>query len=232
MNAAQIHAKIYAGRAKAALRLGLVYNVYRPIQATDPLSNQILSINAAFNAGDSTYKSPNLPGDPIWYGDFDGRLTKPGDYLIHSENPTDIKYIAAQQQLLPIICIDCNRSIRIARATPLGAVGAVGALGYSGIADTSAESSDVLGVNPLNNNGTFIGWPCSMIFGKGRLRNSEALPSGTSEQMGWMVYLPISVPIVVGAGDRLIDDLGRMFVVNGAEQSDIGWRINAIEMHP
>lgn len=231
MNAAQIHAKIYAGRGKAALRLGLVYNVYRPIQAANPLSNQILSINAAFNAGDNTYKSPNLPGDPIWYGDFDGRLTKAGDYLVCASS-SQIYYVAAQQQLLPIICIDCNRSIRIARAAPLGSAGAVGALGYSGIADTSTESSDVLGVNPLNNNGTFIGWPCSMIFGKGRLRNPEALPSGTSEQMGWMVYLPISVPIDVGTGDRIIDDLGRMFVVNGAEQSDIGWRINAIEMHP
>ena len=48
---------------------------------------------------------------------------------------------------------------------------------------------------------------------------------------GWFTsqYL---YPLWWGAGDRLIDDLGRMFVVNGAEQSDIGWRINAIEMHP
>ncbi|AQW28645.1 hypothetical protein ACJBUE_12780 [Ralstonia syzygii subsp. celebesensis] len=230
MNADQIHAKIYAGRAKAALRLGLDYNVFRPTGTGNPLSNQVATIKAAFNAGDNTYKSPNMPGDAFWYGDFDGRLTQPGDYLVHPVNPMDVKYIAAQQQLLPIICIDCNRTVRLSRAAPQGAPGAVGAVGYSGLCDSPTESVDVLGLNPANNGGTFVGWPCAILFG-GKSQAAVGLP-GDVKNSGWRILMPPSVPVVVRSGDILTDDLGKRYAVEGAEQSDIGWRINAQEVHP
>ncbi|XLV72565.1 hypothetical protein ACKZDW_07910 [Ralstonia syzygii subsp. celebesensis] len=44
--------------------------------------------------------------------------------------------------------------------------------------------------------------------------------------------MPPSVPVVVRSGDILTDDLGKRYAVEGAEQSDIGWRINAQEVHP
>jgi hypothetical protein len=208
MNGAQIHAKIYAGRGKAALRLGLDYRVMRPNQAINPLSNQVATLKAAFNAGDNTYKAANLPGDAIWYGDFDGRQTLPGDYLVRvSDGQT--YYIAAQQQLLPIICIDCNRTVRISRAAPQGAAGTVGAVGYSGICDAPAESSDVIGINPAS-----IGLPADV-------KNS-----------GWRILLPPSVPVVLHSGDIVTDDLGKRYAIEGAELTDIGWRINAQEVHP
>lgn len=231
MDASQINRKINAGRGKVASKLGLSYSVFRPLVASDPLTNKVDSIKASFNAGDGKYLKPNMPGDPIWFGDFDGSFTSPGDYLVSEGNPSDIKFIAAQQFMLPIIVIDCNRSIRISRSNHQ-ASGNVGAIGYSGICDSAGESTDALGMNPGNNGGVFVGWPCSMIFGKGKLRNADGLPGAATDQMGWMVYLPSSTPIEVKSGDRLSDDLGRMFVVNGAEQSDIGWRINAIEAHP
>ncbi len=229
MNGAQIHAKIYAGRGKAALRLGLDYRVMRPNQAINPLSNQVATLKAAFNAGDNTYKAANLPGDAIWYGDFDGRQTLPGDYLVRvSDGQT--YYIAAQQQLLPIICIDCNRTVRIARAAPQGAVGTVGAVGYSGICDAPAESSDVLGINPASNGGTFVGWPCSILFG-GKSQAAIGLPADVKNS-GWRILLPPSVPVVLHSGDIVTDDLGKRYAIEGAELTDIGWRINAQEVHP
>jgi hypothetical protein len=219
MNAQQIHAKIYAGRAKAALRLGLDYNVFRPISAADPLTNQVATIKAAFNAGDNSYKSPNMPGDPFWYGDFDGRVTQAGDYLVHPDSPLDIKYIAAQQLLLPIICIDCNRTIRVTRTQ---AQSAVGATGYSGACDH--VDADVLGSATGN-----TGWPASVLFG-GRAEIGANLP-GSVKQAGWRIMLPPSTPAVVHHADILTDDLGRRYVVQASEQSDIGWRIQATEMH-
>lgn len=218
MNAEQINAKIYAGRAKAALRLGLDYNVFRPVSAANPMTNQVATIKAAFNAGDNTYKAANLPGDAIWYGDFDGRQTLPGDYLVRvSDGQT--YYIAAQQQLLPIICIDCNRTIRVSRTQ---AQSTVGAAAYSGACDH--VDADVLGSAASN-----TGWPASVLFGGGAEIGAN-LP-GSVKQAGWRIMLPPSTPVVVHHADILTDDLGRRYVVLASEQSDIGWRIQATEMH-
>jgi hypothetical protein len=231
MRAEQIHAKIYAGRGKAALRLGVSYDVWRPAQAADPFTNQIATIKAAFNSGDNTYKMPNMPGEAYWFADIDGRLTKAGDYLTHAEDPTNIKFIAGQQLLLPIVAVDCNRSVRLSRPVAPSGAAAVGAMGYSGLCDSAAESVDMLGTSEKVTGGKMIGWPCSILVGKGSLKNSAALPAGTRNQMGWLILLPPSIPIVVNVGDRITDDLGRLYVVDQAEQTDLGWRIYATEVH-
>ena len=231
MRAEQIHAKIYAGRGKAALRLGVSYDVWRPVKAGDPFTNQIATIKAAFNSGDNNYTKPNMPGEAYWFADLDGRLTKAGDYLTHPEDPRNIKFIAGQQLLLPIVVVDCNRAIRLSRpVTPSGAA-AVGAMGYSGRCDSAMESTDMLGASGLGVGGKFIGWPCSILFGSGKLKNSAALPSGTPNQMGWSILLPPSVPIVINVGDRITDDLGRNYITDQAELTDLGWRIAATEVH-
>lgn len=230
MDAAKIHAKIYAGRGKAALRLGLLYDVMRPVIAADPFTQKITQLNAAFNNTDNKYLKANHPGDPLWYGDLDGRVTQPGDYLVGKES---LYFIAAQQQLLPIICVECNRTVRMTRAvtpTPESSENNVSVLPYSGQCQSPAESEDALGTRP-GAGGPAIGWPASVLFGKGKLRNNTALKAGTSEQLGWQIMLPLSVPVVFHPGDRLVDDLGNIFSVSGAELSDTGWRIQAIEVH-
>lgn len=228
MNADQINAKIYAGRGKVAKRLGISYDVYRPVRAGNPLTNQVATIKAAFNAGDGTYKKPNMPGDPIWFGDFDASITRAGDYLVNCFNKGDIRYIAAKQFLLPILIVECNRSVRLLRTKKEQAVGYIG---YSGVDYEVTENDDILGVAPDNNSGKFIGWPCSILFGKGQMKNAEPLPASSSEQVGWQILLPSSVPVLINADDRLIDDLGRKYSISGAEQTDLGWRIKAIEAH-
>lgn len=231
MDSATLQNKIYAGYAKAALRIGPVYTQYRPGGAGNPLAAPLATFNASFNAEDMKYGRPNKYGAPTWYGIFDGRLTQVGDYLV---GPGETYFIAAQQLTLPILCVECNRTVRVTRPAapvPISTAGGVSVLPYAGVCDSPGESVDVLGISPANNGGVFVGWPCSILFGKGRLKNTDALPSGTSEQTGWLILLPPSVPIIFQAGDRLIDDLGRMYVVNGAEQTDLGWRIAAIEVH-
>jgi hypothetical protein len=219
MNVTQINAKIYAGRGKAAQRIGMDYDVFRPIGAGNPLANQITTIKAAFNAGDSSYKSPNMPGDAFWYGDFDGRVTQAGDYLVHNAAPNDIKFVMAQQSLLPIIVVECNRTIRISRTSSQSGVGDVG---YSGACDH--VDADVLGAGAGN-----VMWPASVLFGRGS-GASTGLPSSVP-QAGWRILLPPSVPVVIKNADILTDDLGKRYIVQAAEQSDTGWRINAIEVH-
>lgn len=216
MDGIAIQQRIYAGRGKAALRIGLDCRQYRPLTAGAPLSNLLATIKAAFNSGDSKYLAPNLPGDPIWYADLDGRVTLAGDYLVRvSDGAT--WYIAGQQQLLPIVCVDCNRSLKITRENPVTAVGAVG---YSG--KLPSTETDVLG-------GPGALWPASILFG-GRKENAVNLPAGT-KNVGWKIMLPPSVPITLMAGDIATDDLGRRYVIEGAELTDLGWRAMSIEVH-
>jgi len=229
MRAEQIHAKIYAGRGKAALRLGLAYRVLRPTGAADPLDSagEMAVINAAFNAGDNDYRKPAKPGEAVWYGDFDGRQTRPGDYLVPASGLGQTYFIAAQQPLLPIVCIACDRAVRVSRAAPpQGGAEAVGAVGYSGLCEAPGASVDVLGAST---GGVFTGWPCSILFG-GRAQPASGLPADV-KNAGWRLLLPPSVPLVLRAGDILTDDLGRRFAIEGAELSATGWRLNAQEAH-
>lgn len=230
MDAAKIHAKIYAGRGKAALRLGLLYDVMRPVTASDPFSNKVTTLNAAFNNTDNKYLKANHPGDPLWYSDLDGRQTQPGDYLVGANSTY---FIAAQQPLLPIICVECNRTVRMTRPVvpvPESESDNVSVMPYSGRCQSADESVDVLGSRPQGGLPA-VGWPASVLFGKGKLRNATALKAGTPEQLGWQIMLPGSVPLVFQPGDVLVDDLGNQFSVSGAELSDTGWRLQAIEVH-
>jgi hypothetical protein len=46
-----------------------------------------------------------------------------------------------------------------------------------------------------------------------------------------MIYLPPSVPVALLAGDRVIDDTGRALVIEGAELTRLGYRLQASEAH-
>lgn len=188
-------------------------NVCRPAGG-DPLANVVTSILAAFNAKNPNYTKPNLYNDAVWYGDFDGRVTLPGDYLVRQSDGA-IWFIAAQEQLLPIVLVSCNRSLQILRE-PLSS--AVGVQPYGGL----TALTDVLPAAPAM-------WPCSILIG-GRVQMGEGLPTDV-KQGGWKILLPPTLPIVVDAGDILVDDLSRKYAVETAEQSDLGWRIIANEQH-
>jgi hypothetical protein len=216
MDGLTIQARINAGRGKAALRIGLDCKQYRPLSASAPLGNLLRTIKAAFNAGDSTYKAANLPGDAIWYADLDGSVTQPGDYLVRNLDGATF-YIAAQQQLLPIICVECNRTVRItrqAKATAIGNVGYVGA--------TIANETAILGTSGAL-------WPASILFG-GKQQVALGLPQD-AKQVGWRIMLPPSAAPVIEAGDFATDDLGRRYRIDGDELTDLGWRMNCVEAH-
>lgn len=214
MDGNTIQQRIYAGRGKAALRIGLPCRVLRPRTASAPLANLIATLNVAFNATDSNYTKANLYGKAVWYADLDGRYTAVGDYLARVSDGA-IWFIAAQQQLVPIVTVECNRRIRISRQTSAEACG-VG--DYSGL----QSESDYLGTPDSM-------WPASILVG-GRALSAIGLPSDV-KQGGWRVLLPPSIPVPVSAGDIIIDDLGRRFATESAEQTDLGWRLTVNEAH-
>ncbi|SCU75526.1 conserved hypothetical protein [Cupriavidus necator] len=216
MDAAKLQDKIYAGYAKAAKRIGYVYDVYRPAAAANPLTNKVTSLNASFSAQEWTYTRPSLPDKPFWYCLIDGRLTQLGDYLVRGGQ---IYFIGGIQDNLPIVAVECNRRIWVTRPPAQTVVGNVG---YSGLCAGNDEFV-------LGSPGGAGGWPCAELFG-GRTRSHESLPASGDEH-GFRIWLPVSVPIVLASGDIVIDDLGRRFSVGGAERSEQMWRLDLTEVH-
>lgn len=234
-----LNARIYAGRGRAAARIGTMTRVYHPADALNPLANLVALVPVAYNALDQKYAVANSYGKVVWYADFDASQAEVGDYLVgtgatvnnpfaHRETDPEYFFVAAKQSLLPVIVVACNRFIRVTRPAPLAA-GSAGATGYGGI--SAAGMIDVLGTAAATNGGADTGWPCAMIFGGGAAHLKDPLPGGAVLAVGWMIYLPPSVPVALFPGDRMVDDTGRVLVIEGAELTSLGYRVQANEAH-
>lgn len=219
MTAAAAQAEIYGAFAEVAAELGTTFAVHRPAGAQAPLSSPLRTLLASFSNEDASYARPAGYGDATWFGWFDGRNTRPGDYLVGERT----FFIAAQQPMLPILAVLCNATVRLARHNAFGAPGdgtgsAVGVAPYSGVEESGDE--------PL-----LSGWPASVLLGGRSTGRGEADLPASVMQTGFIVLLPASVPIEVLHGDTLTDDLGRRYSVIAAESSALGWRLQATELH-
>lgn len=112
MDGTRIQALAYRGMGKAAQRIGLPFDVYRPAGATDPLAtgNKIVSALPAHFTSDGGYTKPNTYGAATWQAMLDGAQVAVGDYLTGQGGPY---FIAAKQPLLPILAVGCNRTVSL-----------------------------------------------------------------------------------------------------------------------
>ena len=213
MDAATLQNRIYKGYGKAALRLGYMTDIYRPVNGTNPMQqgNKIASINASFNAEDMTYGKPNKYGKATWFGLFDGTQTQVGDYLDNSQDGTF--FVAAQQTALPILLVACNRTISIKRPQQQTGLGAVG---YGGNVDATETA-------------LMTAWPASVLQGTKGEKGGIALPGDTRDPW-WTILLPHFAGVTLRSGDIITDDLSRRYVISSAELTDLGWRLTAAQV--
>jgi hypothetical protein len=206
MHQFRLQDRISRGLGAAARHIGASYDAYRPVGATDPLApaNRYLRLPAAFDAEDPSFQRPSGYGRATWFGIFDSAYTQPGDYL---RGPGGTFFVAAQQALLPSVCVLTNRVVSLSRpAAPTAA----GVNSYGGILLTAAT--------PL-----LTAWPASILIAgsgtPGDLPGDASIPS-------WTMLLP-ETPVALRAADLVRDDLGRTYVVGTAEYTALGWRILA-----
>lgn len=212
MNVTTLQNKIYAGYAKAALRVGQSNAHYRPLSALNPISsgNKLANLYVSYNAQDMGYQKPSKYGNNVWYALLDGTQTLVGDYLVDPVNGD--YFIAAMQQNLPILVVSCNAVINITRQHQQSSVGAVG---YGG--STLATESMLMQQ-----------WPCSLLIGAGIAKTDGDLP-GDTKAMGVQILLPFFTGVILAMGDIVTDQIGRRFAITSAELSDLGWRLNATQ---
>lgn len=214
MDGEKIQLKMHKGYAKAARVVGTTYAHFRPSSASNPMdaANRLADIKMTLNACDMKYSKPNVYGKSTWYGIFDGTQGQPFDYFNGIEGTF---FVAAMQQLLPILMVSCNRVITIAR--PSMDTGP-GAIGYGG--DT--EEGEI----PLMQN-----WPCSMLQGSKGEKNDVGLPS-EAKNPWFNVLVPYVDGVILRTADIITDDIGGRYKLTSAELTDLGWRLTAQQVRP
>jgi hypothetical protein len=146
MDPGSLQDRVYRGLNAAARAIGAETDAYRPSTTAEPLAaeNRFLRLRAAFTAQDGRFAHPNTYGEALWYGIFDAAYTRPGDYLVQAEA---VWFIAAQQRLLPVLCVQTNRVVSFSRPA---APSSTGANRYGGMTTINSQ--------PLLNN-----WPASVL---------------------------------------------------------------------
>jgi hypothetical protein len=207
MDPTELQDRVYRGLNAAARAIGTDTDAYRPSGRSEPLDrqNRFLRLRAAFTARDARFEHPNAYGDALWYGIFDAAYTHPGDYLVQADK---IWFIAAQQRLLPVLCVQTNRIVSFSRPA---APSSTGVNTYGGAVTATNEIM-------------LANWPASVIGVAGRGHPSADLPNDSSIPY-WTILLPAIADVVLLPADLMMDDLGRNAVVAGAELTDLGWRI-------
>ena len=201
--------RIRWGMNTAARKIGALTDAYRPSGAAAPLDpvNRYLRLPAAFSGIDGKFSHPVGYGSSLWHGFFDAAYTRPGDYLVQGR---DVWFVAAQQRLLPVLCVQTNRIVSFSRPA---APSSTGANSYGGMV-------------PSGNIPLLTGWPASVLGASGPGHPEADLP-GDSTVPYWTVLLPAWQGVVLQPADLLTDDLGRNATVSAAEMTDLGWRITA-----
>jgi hypothetical protein len=198
--------RIARGLGTAARHAGAEYDAYRPADVQTPLApeNRYLRLPAAFADENLSFRRPVQYGRATWSGIFDTAYTRTGDYLA---GPAGVFFIAAQQSLLPPICILTSATITLSRPA---APSAAGVNSDGGL--TAATATPVL-----------TGWPASVLFaGSG---SPGELP-GDASTPTWTILLP-NTPATISSADVITDNAGRSYVVGSAELTALGWRILA-----
>jgi len=216
MQDGQLQDAISRGLGRAAMAIGDWCSAYRPADADAPLQgkNRFLKLRAAFAPANASFAQPVQYGSAAWQGLFDAAYTRPGDYIVRPEcrpgaGDGGVWFIAAQQRLMPVLCVRADRTVQASR--PTGAV-LPGLNGYGGATKAT--------VTPL-----FAGWPASVLSYRGAGMDRAALP-GDVPPGSWTVLLPAVPGVVLRTGDLFEDDLGRAGVVAEAEFSELGWRLS------
>lgn len=205
MDGSTIQAKVYAGYAKAASRVGLPHSLYRPADPMAPLASVLASLPASFNVK-GAYTQPNIYGNALWQCIADGAQLRVGDYL----RGDSTYFIAAMQPLLPILAVECNRTIQAAR---VAAASGAGAVGYNG----GAAATEVA---------FLAGWPASVLRGQPGEKNPVGLPNDV-RQPWFQVLFPAYSGATIHASDIITDDLGNRYICSQVELTDLGWRLMA-----
>jgi hypothetical protein len=206
MDANHLQDRVYWGLNRIANIMGRETDAYRSTGPVNPIerSNRYLRLLAAFSRADGNFAQSVSYGAALWRGHFDASYSRVGDYLVQDDK---IWFIAAQQSLLPVLCVKTNHVISIARQT----------------VPTTGSSSDPVNASSMT---TIISqWPASLL-GTGTEGKPPTHLPGDTIIPNVIALLPSIHGQIVQPTDIITDENGSNSIVVAAELSDLGWRLN------
>lgn len=206
MNAAELQDRMHRAAGRTAAIAGETCDLFRPTGPMHPLApaNRILRLHAAFLPMGGNFRRPVQHSQSLWEGLFDAAYTRPGDILRRARDGA-VFYIAAQQPMLPVLCVRALRTVKITRPITANVAG----LNLYGGAIAATEITRA------------EGWPTTMTLLGSRGTGEAGIASELSGET-WQVQLPVSLEIDLRPTDRLIDDQGRIGIIAGSETSEVG----------
>ena len=208
MDAARAQDAVHRGLGRAGRVVGEWCEVFRPDGPGQPMAPRcrVLRMPAAFSAPDGKFARPVGHGQVYWHGIFDAAYTRVGDYIRRGDGA--VWFIAAQQALMPVLCVRATRVVEVRR--PEGPE-RPGLAPYGGMVESGAGE-------------LLRAWPAGVVAAGGAGVAASDLPE-TLAAGGWTLLLPALAGVVLRPGDQLRDDLGRGGVIAQAELSEPGWRL-------
>jgi len=212
----QIDQKIRKGYAKAAVKLGRPFNLYRSSSSIDPINsgNLIGSLNVD-NTQSWDWMKGNRPGNAIWYLLVDGQdssaplSAEEGDFLVGEKT----FFVLSKEFQMPMQGVECNAIIKVSRPFQSTNPGGQGYAGYL------PQTSTML----------MQGMPASVLIqGRGRQAKSN-LPTDTT-QPNWIILIANLGDVDVKTGDIITDATNQDYILSATEQTEFGWRCTAMQV--
>ena len=202
---AYVQDKVYFGYGKAAEKIGQEVNIYRSATGIDPLdSDNLVGQTFLSQNVDWNYNKANKYGNAVWQLVIDGREIQKFDYLV---NDTFTFFVIAMEPLLPILGVECTRTVSILRASKTQEPGANPYGGYE-LEDVSTLATSL---------------PVSALAGGRMETNSFKLPLDTRSP-SYVVLIPALTGIDLRIGDFVDDERGVRLALTSVELTDFGYR--------
>ncbi len=223
MDGVLLQSKLYMGYAKSAQRVGLPFDIYRPVAAANPLNsgNFVVTIPASFtehSASNFNFGKPSDYKSSLSHGLLDGTQVEIGDYLVHATAGT--YFIAAKDPIVPIFCVNTNRIVTIFKPDDQQRQPGLG--GYGG---TVASTPALLQSGDANETPVMTAWPASVLGGS-HGAGGMVLPGDIGTGM-FRVLLPSFGGILIRPGYVVTDDADKRMIVKMAELGQFGWNLQA-----
>lgn len=210
MDGERLQQRVYSGYEKAAKRVGLPHDHYRPINPLSPIgpSSHIGTILAAVSepGSDYAFKAAEYHRESTVRLLADGRILHIGDYIHRNGR---YWFVASMAHIRSIIAVRCDLILTLKRPQ---------APGLNGLNGYGAD------IRPLSTT-VAAGWPASVqIAGHGR--TDEPLPSDAGAGRRRILLPPMGVTVL--HSDILEDEDTNRYTIMAAERTELGWRIDAM----
>jgi hypothetical protein len=206
MSASSIDKKINIANSKVAKQLGVVYNVYRPLAFTAPISlqNWTAEQKASFTLDEKFSKSQTSKFD-MYKCYTDAALIEPGDIFVND----DSTYVIINKELLqPVQAFRSNRTITVTRA------------GYSTTGGTFGKTETAV----------ITDVPSNVQYGVTGDLNS--MPAASTNKSNVPIFeIRVWAPDgTIELNDIVVDSQGNRSVVHAAQWSPLGYVLKTQEL--